>query len=414
MEVIRVSMSKSVPDSTARAVRLALAGLGVGAGIGLIASIATSGLAVYFARRIVIPEQAPEELEILHVDGFDYDMRVQLAANEDTVVSGCYGLYFDSGAGHAQIGDILEYDPISRTVSREVIAVTSGDLRSARWGRWTGVFYPHPETLGLQYEEITLTSDVGELPAWFFPTSSEAPRDTWAILVHGRGGSRSEGLKAVPVLEALRMPTLAISYRNDAEVRVGNASRYGLGDTEWLDVDVAIDYALAHGAQRVVVFGWSMGAAITFQAASRGRNRRHIAGLVLDGPVVDWYDVLDHQARINFLPTPVARLALDMLTRPWARPITGLETPLDLNRMDWVRRAAELDKRVLLIHSDDDEFVPSGPSHALAAVRRDLVTMPKYDRARHTKEWNIDPERWNDEVASFIESEVLVNDSAAD
>ena len=45
-----------------------------------------------------------------------------------------------------------------------------------------------------------------------------------------------------------------------------------------------------------------------------------------------------------------------MLTRPWARRITGLETPLDLKRMDWVRRAAELDTRVLLIHSEDDDF----------------------------------------------------------
>lgn len=390
-----------------RALRIAATGLGVGAGIGVLASVATSGLAAYFARRVVIPEQAPEELEILHVDGFDDAMRVHLAADDDTLVNGRYGLYFDSGAGHAQIGDIIEYDPVSRTVSREVIAVTAGDLRAARRGRWTGIYYPHPDTTGLPYEEVTLESDVGELPAWFFPTTSDAPLDTWAILVHGRGGSRAEGLKATQVLSDLRMPALAISYRNDPEVPVGAAARYGLGDTEWIDVDVAIDHALAHGAKKVVVFGWSMGAAIAFQAASRGRNRHHIAALVLDGPVVDWYDVLDHQARINFLPTPVARLALDMLTRPWARRITGLETPLDLKRMDWVRRAAELDTRVLLIHSEDDDFVPSGPSHALASVRRDLVTMPHYEKARHTKEWNVDPDRWNDDVANFIESHVL-------
>ena len=75
--------------------------------------------------------------------------------------------------------------------------------------------------------------------------------------------------------------------------------------------------------------------------------------------------------------------------------------------MDWVRRAAELDTRVLLIHSEDDDFVPSGPSHALANVRRDLVTMPHYEKARHTKEWNVDPDRWNDDVANFIETHVL-------
>ena len=122
----------------------------------------------------------------------------------------------------------------------------------------------------------------------------------------------------------------------------------------------------------------------------------------MDGPVVDWYNVLDHQARKNFLPTPVARLTLDMITRPWARPFTGLETPLDLDRMDWVRRAAELAVPVLLIHSDDDEFVPVGPSRALAAVRNDLVTMPPWSKARHTKEWNVDPVQWNDDVANWM------------
>ncbi len=262
----------------------------------------------------------------------------------------------------------------------------------------------------MKFEDIELESDAGVLPAWYLPTDHPEPSDTWAILIHGRASTRAEGLRAAPVLNTLGVPAIAMSYRNDAEVRVESSSRYGLGDTEWIDVDAAIDYALARGARNVVLFGWSMGGAIAFQAASRGRNREHVAALVLDGPVVDWINVLDGQARKNDAPTPVAKLTLEMITQPWARPITGLETPLDLSRMDWVTRAAELDVPVLLIHSDDDEFVPSSPSHALASVRRDLVTMPAYERARHTKEWNIDPVRWEDDVANFLETKVLPHD----
>src|SRR5699024_1913296 len=140
---------------------------------------------------------------------------------------------------------------------------------------------------------------------------------------------------------------------------------------------------------------------------SRGRNRRRVTALVLDGPVVDWVNVLDGQAKKNLLPTPIAKLTLEMITQPWARPITGLQTPLDLDRMDWVPRAAERRVHVLLIPSSADECAPAGPSHALAAVRRDRVTMPDYSRAHHTKEWNIDPVRGEDDVANFLEAKIL-------
>ena len=390
--------------------RLLAAGIGVGAGLGALIYVASSGLAAYFARRIVVPENAPEELDILHIEGFPPNMRIHLPADEETTVPGTYGLYFNQGSGHAVIGDIVEYDPRSRTVSREILSVTSGDIRRAWRGRWTGIVYPDPIAAGVNFDDIEIRSDAGSLPAWLLPTDHPEPQDTWAILIHGRASTRAEGLRAAPVLNTLGVPAIAMSYRNDAEVRVETTSRYGLGDTEWIDVDAAIDYAVSRGAKNVVLFGWSMGGAIALQAASRGRNRRFVTSLVLDGPVVDWVNVLDGQAKKNLLPTPVAKLTLEMITQPWARPITGLETPLDLDRMDWVTRAAELDVPVLLIHSDDDEFVPSGPSHALAGVRRDLVTMPSYSKAHHTKEWNIDPVRWEDDVANFLEAKILPED----
>jgi hypothetical protein len=57
---------------------------------------------------------------------------------------------------------------------------------------------------------------------------------------------------------------------------------------------------------------------------------------------------------------------------------------------------------VLVLHSDDDEFVPSGPSHALAAARPDLVHLVTSRGARHTKEWNVDPQAWEAAVARFL------------
>ena len=57
---------------------------------------------------------------------------------------------------------------------------------------------------------------------------------------------------------------------------------------------------------------------------------------------------------------------------------------------------------MLIIHSRHDEFVPVGPSLELAAARPDLVTLVPWEVARHCKEWNTDPLRWESEVAAFL------------
>jgi hypothetical protein len=76
--------------------------------------------------------------------------------------------------------------------------------------------------------------------------------------------------------------------------------------------------------------------------------------------------------------------------------------PLDVALTDWEHRADELTHRTLLIHSLDDEFVPVGPSASLAAKRPDLVQFEPWREARHTKEWNVDPERWDAVVRAFL------------
>jgi len=50
----------------------------------------------------------------------------------------------------------------------------------------------------------------------------------------------------------------------------------------------------------------------------------------------------------------------------------------------------------------DDEFVPAGPSIALAEARPDVVTLERWDTARHCKEWNLDSARWERVLAGFL------------
>jgi pimeloyl-ACP methyl ester carboxylesterase len=78
--------------------------------------------------------------------------------------------------------------------------------------------------------------------------------------------------------------------------------------------------------------------------------------------------------------------------------------PIDFSRLNFVTRAAHLRLPTLVMHSDDDGYVPPTGSQALQALRPDLVTLHRFTIARHTKLWNYDPERWNDAIRSWLGS----------
>lgn len=95
-----------------------------------------------------------------------------------------------------------------------------------------------------------------------------------------------------------------------------------------------------------------------------------------------------------------------MLGHPMGRRLTGLAAPVDLKAMDWVARAVEVRTPTLIIHSVDDEYVPYEPSALLAERNPDMVTFEMFTRARHTKEWNVDPERWENLVKAWLGSQM--------
>ncbi len=380
----------------------ALLGAGVGLGAASAVAASSSALAAYFARRIVTPERVrTEDQQVLAVQGAGTDRRVILKATPETVVDGDYSFFFDGGAGHARLGRLEDYVPGEGTVTRPVVAEYSGDLDRAVRGRWSGVVFSSPADLGCDFDEVLIETELGPAPAWLVPAPN-GPSTTWAIMVHGRGATRQESLRGLLPARRLGLTSLVVSYRNDGDAPATADGRYGLGMTEWRDVEAAIGYALDHGATDVVLFGWSMGGAISLAAADLSSRRQCIRALVLDAPVVDWVDVLAHQAQKNRIPRGVGRFGQLLLAHPWGRRITGLAAPVDFRAMDWVTRAVELRTPTLILHSADDEFVPFGPSALLAGRNPEMVTLETFRKARHTKEWNVDPERWEGTVVSWL------------
>lgn len=362
------------------------------------------------ARRVVVPAARAADTRILDVDVSA--QTITLSRTPDTELPGRYGLVTTGATDYLKIGSVLSSD--GGSVKRKLLTEVEGDMHLATEAAFSGWYFQRPEELHLPFTEEHIHAAVGSCPAWLFPAGEPGENDgTWVIQIHGRGTTRSECLRAVPVFHALGITSLVVSYRNDGDAPRTRTGSYALGATEWRDVDAAIAWARRRGAERILLMGWSMGGAIALQAALGSAHRERIAGLILDSPVVDWRTVLAYQGRALGLPAPVTGLAIETLRADWTAPATRSDGGIPFDRLDIVARAGELRHPILLLHSDDDGFVPSSASHALAQARPDLVELQTFSTARHTKLWNYDQERWTDAIGDWVRRQGLAAEGVA-
>jgi len=390
-----VSSTKQVRSGAQRAALVA--GVSGAAAVGVTVGGSLAG-ATIFARKVLIPDvRRPDDTEVIALQGDE----VTLGLTPETTVPGRYGLWLDGGSGHARVGDLLLRDDEAGTVVRQVLSVDRGVLAPgpARWNQY--YYWDSPAlSMDLPTRDVAVESELGPMPAWLVEPAVSNGR--WSVLVHGRGARREECLRAVPTLRRLGYTSLVISYRNDLGAPPAPDGRYNLGLSEWRDVESAMLYAVQHGAEGLVLGGWSMGGAITLQTLNRSWLSDLVEAVVLDSPVVDWGDVLAHHARLHNVPSVFARMGSLLMGRRATRRLAGVHDPVDVARTNWVARAEEIRHPILIQHSVDDEFVPAGPTIALAEARPDRVTLERWDTARHCKEWNLDSERWERVLADFL------------
>lgn len=383
------------------------AGLGVAAGSLVAASV--SALAGYFARRVVTPEERRASNAVIREITTDAQGKLwmHLARDAETAEpGGCTFLAeFDACAVRLSAPQDVAGKP--KIVARQIEQVYRGTLDGVKRGYLSGAMYEHPSDLGFEAEDVSVSLDVGDGPAWLVPGTSH--QDVWVIGVHGRGARRTESIRALPALAKAGVSTLLMSYRNDGLAPTAPDGRYGLGDTEWLDVEAAVHFATSRGARQVILLGWSMGGAISLQMADRSDLADRVDSLMLVGPVINWVDVLSHQARANKIPQSVGRFGQWLLSNEAGRWITGQAAPVNLKRLNWVDRAEELSHPILLMHSRDDQFVPNGPSLKLAALRPDLVSLKTFTLAGHTREPNVDPQGFAQTVSDFLAARIEAN-----
>jgi len=349
----------------------------------LVAGALVVGVGWYFSDRLLDPIH-PRVAENLRVDAVGGG-RITLPSTSKTRTRQIWGVQWQGGYGQV-------FGPVSVTGSRvsRRFRVIEGTLEpGTKIGLDVDAFPSDPKVaFGLRYRTIFVRSSRGRFPAWDVP----GRRGTWVIFVHGRGATRRTALRVLPTVTRLGFPSLDITYRNDLGLPQTADGLYNLGATEWQDLHSAARWALAHGAHRLVLVGWSMGGAIVSEFMHSSSLAGRVAGLILDAPVLDW----DATVSLNG-----DRAGLPEFESWVAGEIASHRIGIDFSAFDQVRRAREFRVPILLFHGTSDTTVPIGPSRAFAAALPRLVTYVETG-AGHVESWNVGPRRYDTAVRTFL------------
>lgn len=254
--------------------------------------------------------------------------------------------------------------------------------------------FPEDTTVALGQPAQEVRYGSAEYPAWYVPGTGSR----WAVLVHGKGESRSEMLRLMRSTVKAGLPSLAITYRNDPGVTQDPSAMYQYGRTEWHDLDAAVGYALDNGADDVVLVGASMGGA-TIASYLRHVPNAPVSALVLDAPMLDFGETVSYGASQRSLP--LFGHVPEALT--WtAKQIAARRYGVRWSQVDYIHDSGWLHVPTLVVHGDADKTAPLDLSQQLKAAHPALVSLVVFPGAGHVASWNADPARYDAMVTGFL------------
>jgi dienelactone hydrolase len=360
-------------------------------------AVGTFGISWLAVSQQIVPAHGQHLETVLAVKDVDSGKDVVITANTRPARRhGTYWLSWDGAS--ARMGDIVAQSPDS--VERPLLDGALPTIGSA-----VHVGGPMPSdpktTLGLDYSEVMVPTELGPAPAWFVPATGPAD-STWVIAVHGQNGRRKAMMPIAPTFHRLGLPVLAITYRNDEGAPASPDGLLHLGGSEWRDVESAVRYAQGNGARRVVLYGGSNGGQIIGQFLVHSPLAGVVTSMLLDAPTSSMPRVAEYVGGEQYGAPGVVIWLFDQ--------IIDWRTGEDFEQLDLLRHPPAIKPPTLLIQGDADTQSPAQMNRDFSVAGKEMGWPMQYEEfpgAEHTESWNSDHLRYEKLVTGFFTSTVL-------
>ena len=326
---------------------------------------------------------------------------VTLAGSDETISEpGRFGLWWEGG--YAQVDAILALGEDGS--AQRVFIPISGSPPTCQAPGDPGcvdldlesVAYDNPDQTGVAVSDVTYQSPLGTMEAWQTSPAGADASSVWAIQIHGWRTDRREALRTLRAFDEAGITSLVVEYRNDPGAPPDPTGYYRFGRSEWEDVDSAVTYALANGAEAIVLVGYSTGAAAVMSWLERSDQTDVAAGIILDSPNIDFGRAVKSEAAERTLVGPIPLPASLTAVAMW---IADLRFDVGWDEINYSEQ--RIDIPALVFQGSEDGTIPPSVAADLAAANPQLVTLIE-TAADHVQSWNEDPARYERILVEFL------------
>ena len=258
----------------------------------------------------------------------------------------------------------------------------------------TGVNIPKPQHLktpadvGLKYKTLNFTGFNGlMLEAWQSPGTLHG---AYVLMFHGYSACKDQGLEEAKRLNEMGWNLLMVDFYGSGGSEGDTTS---IGYYESHDVEAAVEYARSKlGANRVILYGQSMGAAAILTAL--GRTAKGVDGAILVYPFGSLLETVSNRFRLMGLPVfPFAHLLV-----AWG----GLQHGFNGFSYEPAEYARAIESPILYLHGAGDTRVKQSSARRifdnLPGKKRFIV----FENAGHGSLTKSDPKKWDNEIGAFV------------